>query len=63
MDLGEKGILEDFRTITGTKNITKTKEYMEGNMYPSGRFLMVLRGRWKCYHNFDEFINAVSNEY
>ena len=30
MDLGEKGILEDFRTITGTKNITKTKEYIEG---------------------------------
>lgn len=32
MDLGEKGILEDFRTITGTKNITKTKEYIEGNI-------------------------------
>lgn len=32
MELGEKGILEDFRTITGTKNITKTKEYMEGNI-------------------------------
>lgn len=32
MDLGEKGILEDFRTITGTKNITKTKEYVEGNI-------------------------------
>lgn len=32
MELGEKGILEDFRTITGTKNITKTKEYIEGNI-------------------------------
>lgn len=32
VDLGEKGILEDFRTITGTKNITKTKEYIEGNI-------------------------------
>lgn len=32
MDLGEKGILENFRTITGTKNITKTKEYIEGNI-------------------------------
>ena len=32
MELGEKGILEDFRTITGTKNITKTKECMEGNI-------------------------------
>lgn len=31
-ELGEKGILEDFRTITGTKNITKTKEYIEGNI-------------------------------
>lgn len=30
IELGEKGILEDFRTITGTKNITKTKEYIEG---------------------------------
>ena len=30
--LGEKGILEDFRVITGTKNITKTKEYIEGNI-------------------------------
>lgn len=32
VELGEKGILEDFRTITGTKNITKTKEYIEGNI-------------------------------
>lgn len=32
VELREKGILEDFRTITGTKNITKTKEYMEGNI-------------------------------
>lgn len=32
VELGEKGILEDFRTITGTKNITKTKEYLEGNI-------------------------------
>lgn len=32
VELGEKGILDDFRTITGTKNITKTKEYMEGNI-------------------------------
>ena len=32
MDLGEKGILEDFRTMTGTKNITKTKAYIEGNI-------------------------------
>ena len=30
IDIGEKGILEDFRVITGTKNITKTKEYIEG---------------------------------
>lgn len=30
IDLGEKGILEDFRAITGTKNITKMKEYIEG---------------------------------
>ena len=28
--IGEKGILDDFRIITGTKNITKTKEYIEG---------------------------------
>lgn len=32
IDIGEKGILEDFRVITGTKNITKTKEYIEGNI-------------------------------
>lgn len=32
VELGEKGILDDFRTITGTKNITKTKEYIEGNI-------------------------------
>lgn len=32
LEIGEKGILEDFRTITGTKNITKTKEYIEGNI-------------------------------
>lgn len=32
IELGEKGILEDFRVITGTKNITKTKEYIEGNI-------------------------------
>ena len=32
VELGEKGILEDFRTINGTKNITKTKEYIEGNI-------------------------------
>ncbi len=32
IELGEKGILDDFRTITGTKNITKTKEYIEGNI-------------------------------
>ena len=32
LKIGEKGILEDFRTITGTKNITKTKEYIEGNI-------------------------------
>ncbi len=32
VEIGEKGILDDFRTITGTKNITKTKEYMEGNI-------------------------------
>lgn len=32
VELGKKGILEDFRTITGTKNITKTKEYIEGNI-------------------------------
>ncbi len=32
IEFGEKGILEDFRTITGTKNITKTKEYIEGNI-------------------------------
>ena len=30
--IGEKGILDDFRIITGTKNITKTKEYIEGNI-------------------------------
>ena len=28
--IGEKGILDDFRIITGTKNITKTKECIEG---------------------------------
>lgn len=32
LEIGEEGILEDFRTITGTKNITKTKEYIEGNI-------------------------------
>lgn len=32
IELGEKEILEDFRVITGTKNITKTKEYIEGNI-------------------------------
>ena len=32
VEIGEKGILDDFRTITGTKNITKTKEYIEGNI-------------------------------
>ena len=32
LKIGEEGILEDFRTITGTKNITKTKEYIEGNI-------------------------------
>lgn len=32
IELGEKGILEDFRTVTGIKNITKTKEYIEGNI-------------------------------
>ncbi len=30
IEIGEKGILDDFRIITGTKNITKTKEYIEG---------------------------------
>ena len=47
----------------GFCDLESAAEYMEGNMYPSGRFLMAFRGRWKCYHNFDEFINAVSNEY
>lgn len=33
----------------GFCDLESAAEYMEGNMYPSGRFLMVLRGRWKCY--------------
>ena len=30
IEIGEKAILNDFRIITGTKNITNTKEYKEG---------------------------------
>ena len=30
IEIGERGILDDFRTITGTKDITNTKEYKEG---------------------------------
>ena len=30
IEIGESGILKDFRIITGTKNITKMKEYKEG---------------------------------
>ena len=32
VELGEKGILDDFRIITGIKNITQTKEYVEGKI-------------------------------
>ncbi len=39
----------------GFCDLESAAEYMEG-ICTSGRFLMVLRGRWKCYHNFDEFI-------
>lgn len=30
IEIGNKGILEDFRVVTKTKNIIKTKEYEEG---------------------------------
>ena len=32
IDIGEKAILDDFRTITGTKNIVKMPEYINGNI-------------------------------
>ena len=32
IDIGEKTILDDFRTITGTKNIVKMSEYINGNI-------------------------------
>lgn len=32
IDIGEKTILDDFRTITGTKNIVKMPEYINGNI-------------------------------
>ncbi len=32
IDIGEKAILDDFRTITGTKNIVKMPEYLNGNI-------------------------------
>ena len=30
IEIGNKGILEDFRVVTKAKNIIKTKEYEEG---------------------------------
>lgn len=47
----------------GFGDLEDATEYMEGNLYPSGRFLFAIHRRRKYYHNFDEFIKAVSAEY